>query len=156
MEYTVLSGRVVIPCPEGFHVLDEAEKKAMNMTREGEWTGISDPGRHIVLTAGCRRAGLAAAILSVKDIAAKAEKDIAKMMKPFGFACGAMEERMIGGKKACGFSYMYTAQDIPMYGDYWTVKDGKEIFDFHAYSRQSLQEESKACIGGILDAVKWK
>ena len=107
--------------PDGFHVLTDEERSGMHTPWKGPWTGIRDPERHILVTAGVRQAGwLASLLLSARDLAGRTEKQISRAMAPYGYRAGDRVERMIAGERAFGFRYAYDAdgdQISGVYGD---------------------------------------
>ena len=143
MMEVVLNEEFILTCPDSFHIMDEAEKKALNVADEGQWIGLSDPDRHIIVTAGWKKGPvLALKILSSKDLAGNMEKQISKAMSGLGYRKEGTAERAPGGMKISGFCYEYEVQGTPMYAESSAMKTGKMIYNFHFYSRAALKEEN--------------
>ena len=144
-----------LPCPDGFHIMDEEETSRLNILEGGSFIGLSDPGRHMIVTIGWKKTnGLLSLILKTKDIAERMEKTIGRAMKNSGFQREGHLERIIAGSKAEGFSYYYTAQDTDMLGQSFVVKDDKTVVYFHFYARTALRKESLKVWNMLLDSVK--
>ena len=72
------------------------------------------------------------------------------------YKAGGLLRRDVGGRTLDGFSYTYTANDIPMYGETLTVRIGRIIYYFHVYARQALKEESIPIWEDFLAAARWE
>ena len=73
--------------PDGFHVMDEAEWSKMQLLASGECTGLADPQRHIIVTAGYKQTNsFSAALLSGRDLVKNTEKQIRKSMTSLGYS----------------------------------------------------------------------
>lgn len=149
-----LNNELTMSCPEGFHILGDAEKRNMQMLKEGEWTGISDPERHILVSCGWEKPGFASVILKARDIADVSEKRARKALTPMDYRLECRNERMIAGEEACSFRYVYTVQDIPMCGETYALRLGKLIYYFNFYCRQALRDDSLPVWQDLLDSVK--
>jgi hypothetical protein len=142
-------------CPDGFHELTDGERSRLVMPWSGPWVGISDPERHVLVTAGSRKAGLfAGLLLSARDLARNMEKRIRGAMTPFGFRAGGAAERVIAGERAFGFRYAYEAQGIAMCAESCVFKRRGKIFFLHLYARDERREESFAVWEKILSSVR--
>ena len=51
--------------------------------------------------------------------------------------------------------YTYTAEDVGMTGESFSLKKGKTFYYLHAYYRTELAEESAAVIGEMLGSSEW-
>ena len=142
--------------PEGFHQMDEAEWSRFKLLADGEGAGLSDPERHMIVTAGYRQAGgFSAALLSAKDLAKNMEKQICKSMAALGCRSEGLKTRAVGGREAHGLRYTYTAHGIAMTGESWVVKEKKEIWYLHCYLRTELREASLPVWEEILDGAEF-
>ncbi len=154
MNELLLGGELALNVSEGFRIMDDAERSGLSPLAGGEWTGLSDPDRHMIVTLGWKRTGgFAAALLSERDLAKGMEKKIRKPMRPFGYRLESFSERTIAGARAGGLRYSYEVQDTAMTGESWALKRGKTFFYFHAYMRSSLLEESLPVWNALLDSA---
>lgn len=155
MEDLLLNNSLKLPCPQGFHVMDEEERSGMNITGSGPVICLSDPERHMIVSIGWQTVGgLTALLLKSGDIARNSEKAIRRSMESYGYQGEGFLQRSIAGNRADGFAYTYEAQGVPMYGESCAVKIGKDFYYFHLYARQALREESLQVWEEILDSVR--
>ena len=155
-EYVTLHGELKLPCPEGFHVMDEAERARLHFLEKGEGVCLSDPERHMLVSAAWTRfTGLSALLLRGGDVARKNEADVRKALQGLGYRSGGFLQRSVGGTLADGFCYAYTAQDIPMYGESFALKSVKTLYYFHLYAREALKEESLPVWEALLSGAEW-
>ena len=132
-----------LPVPDGFHVMDDAELSDLKLLADGDGVGLSDPERHMIVTAGTKQInGFSAALLNARDLAKNMEKQIRKPMASLGYRCEGFRQQTVGGRTAEGFRYSYTAQGVGMTGESYVVKDGKSLYYLHAYMRTELLEAS--------------
>ena len=144
MQSVVLNEEYVMTYPEGFHVMDEEERGKLNLlVEDGEWIGLFDPERAILVSLGWKKApGLALKLLSNKDLAKDMEKRIRKPMQSLGYVKEGFAEKNIAGEKAWGFSYTYKTQGPDMYAQSYVFKHEKTIYYFHFYSQDILKYEN--------------
>ena len=136
---------LVFPFPDGFHVMNPEERQNLRMFGEDAADCLADPERHMVICIGYKQPpGWALLMLSAKDLAKKAEAQLRKPMEQYGYRLTGFSERNLGGGKAHGFSFEYTAQGIEMYADSFVLKKGKTVYYFHCYARKAQQAESAA------------
>ena len=57
MNLISINDRYTLPVPDGFHVLEEADKQKLNVMGGGDWMGLSDPVRHLLMTLGWKKIG---------------------------------------------------------------------------------------------------
>lgn len=146
--------RLYMDCPEGFHELTEEERKGMNFTPGGKVLCISDPVRHIVITAAWTQlSGLSAWLLGRREIAWNMARQIEKNMKPFSYKWLDDVKRTIDGQVARGIDYEYVAKDINMTAESLVVMVGENLYYFHMYARMVRREESLEIFKEILDTV---
>ena len=150
-----LNQQLTISCPEGFRVMDEAERSKLNVLGQGPGACITDPERHVVMSFGWKAAGLAALLLSAKDAAKQAEADIRKAMSSYGYHLDGFLSRAVGGEKAEGFAFDYEAQGIRMYGESFAVKRGKVFYYLHLYTREALKDENVTLWTELLSSAAW-
>ena len=152
---TITVNELVIPCPEGFHVLDEKERSRLNFTEGGAGECMSDPQRHIFVSAGWKKIGLfSSLLLKDQDIINSMKASIGKSMSQFGFQEGGSIKRTVGGREAEGFCYTYTTQGVAMYGETLVMKAGKTLYNFHFYAREQLKAESIPVWENLLKGVR--
>lgn len=151
-----LNDELEMSCPDGFHIMDENERKGLRMARGGECVLFSDPERHMIVSVGWRKSGLFAGFLpDTGGIAVKAEKSMIGSMKRFGCTKESDSERQLDGETAKGFRYRYTAQDIEMCGETYALKRRKTVYYFHLYTRAALKDENQAVWSEMLNSVHW-
>lgn len=149
-----IDGELRLRYPDGFHELTDDERSRLNTPWPGQWVGISDPERHIIVTAGSKKAGLLAGLLlNARDLAGNAEKRIRAAMTPYGYRAGDPTERKIAGERAVGFRYAYEAQGIAMCAESCVFKRRGRIYDLHVYAREETRAESFAVWETILSSV---
>ena len=143
----ILNDELQLQYPDGFHILSDEERSKLNILEDGEWVGLSEPDLHILVTLACKKVnGLASMMLSEQDLVRKMEKQVSKSMRPFGFRKRGDKRCLIGGRKACGFGYEYTSQDIDMYAESYLIK--KRIrFTTSTFIQEKLWRRI-ACLSG--------
>ena len=147
---------LTISCPEGFHVLDEAERGKLNFIQDGPGGGISDPERHILISVGWKPfGGLSAMLLGIKDVAKSMEGRVRKPMQNYGYRLDGFVSGNVGNEKAEGFRYEYEADRIRMYAESYVVKYKKVLYFLHFYARRELKDESLEIWNEILLSAKW-
>lgn len=157
MKTKVLNDELCFSYHDEFREMDEAEITKLAAGGQPPQFAVTDPDRHMIITIGYRKIpGFSAMMLNEKDIAKKAEPQIAGPMKPFGYQLEGFVSEAIGNKNAEGFRYTYTAQEIAMYGETLAAKAGKNLYYIHCYFRAALKEESLKVLGEILAASSWK
>ncbi len=150
-----IGNELLLTVPDGFHELTEEERSKMNMPWAGQWVGISDPKRHIVVTAGSKKAGLLAGLLlNARDLAGNMEKQIRGAMNSFGYRGEGPTACRIAGEKACGFRYAYEAQGTAMCAESCVFKRRGTVCFLHLYAREELRAESFAVWEEILSSVR--
>ncbi|MBQ1421983.1 MAG: hypothetical protein IIY97_04335 [Firmicutes bacterium] len=141
--------------PEGFHVMDALERSKLNMLGNDAGEMVFDPDRHMTISIGWRRIGLAARLNSVGDILKQTEAGISKGMQPYGYKFLNKAPLKIDEEPADSFCYEYTAQDIEMYGATIVVKHGKVLYNIHLYSRKELLDSNMETWKEIVDNARW-
>ena len=151
----MINNTLKLPCPEGFHIMDEEEKKEMNIMGSGPVVCMSDPERHLIVTIGWQQVGgFTSMLLKPKDIVKNSEKVIGRSMASYGYQREGFLTRSIAGNPAEGFAYTYEAKGVPMLGQSWAIKIGKAFYYFHLYARQELRERSLPVLDEVLDSVR--
>ncbi len=154
MEKIELDGRIGLTLPDGFHVMQEDEKRKLRLVAEGEYAAFADPARHITATVGWRDIGLVSALLVSSSVAAQsAQKQIAAAMREYRYELSGFLQRDIRGRKAGGFRYTYEAGGSGMSGETFALKYGKRMYYFNVYYRTVLASESRKTWEEILDSV---
>lgn len=151
----VLDDSLYMTFPESFHELDQDERNNIKILFDGEWRGMTDPDRHILITAGWKKInGLSAMLLSSSEIAKNSEKQIRKPMQRYGYAFQTYKTRKIDGAEASGFAYTYNSEGTDMYGETYIAKFGRTLYYFHMYSRETYRDESSSLMSDILGSVR--
>lgn len=139
MEITV-NNECRIEIPQGFRVLAEEERNKMSFAKDGEGVCLHDEQRHVLISIGYKKAGLASLLVKPKDVVKTFEKNIAKAMKPFGYKLEDFKERQVGDKCFEGFRYSYSTQGIDMAGESLIGKNNKTFYYMHVYVRANMPD----------------
>ena len=145
-----------ISYPDSFHEMSADEMSGMRFYKDRPGAAITDPEKHIIVTAGWKKSGFAALLLSEKDAAKKAEQSISAPMKAYGYQLEGFSGRALGGEKACGYRYHYKAKDTEMTGETFAVKHNKAFYYLNFYTRTALLEENLAVWSEMLDSIRWE
>lgn len=152
-----LNGHLTLSWPDGFHVMDEAERKKLTFYGDGPSEAISDPDRHIIVCIGWKPlGGFTGMLLGTRDVARDMEKKLSRPMQAYGWRSGGALTKAVGGEKAEGFCCEYEAQGIGMYGESYTIKRGKTLYYLHFYARKALKSDSLEVWDAILASMKWR
>ena len=155
MEAKVLNQEWKLTVPDGFREMDEAEREGVTyLGGAPQWT-ITDPERHIVVSAAWKKSGLAALMLSSKEVAKRMEAGVRGPMAAYGYALAGFLSEDAGGVPAEGYRYTYTTEDVGMTGESFSLKKGKTFYYLHAYYRTELAEESASVIREMLSSSEW-
>ena len=156
MEFLKANDQITLYYPEGFHVMDEAERSGMHFLEAGSLEALSDPERHMLVTVGWKKSGgFASFMLNSKDLAKNMELKVSKAMDPAGYALKDFKERTVGGMTMEGFGYEYSVEGIDMYGESFALKVGKMLYYFHLYARKELLDKSLPVWEEILNSAEW-
>ena len=152
-----LNDSLTLSWPDGFHVMNEEERKKLTFYGDGPSEVISDPERHIIVSVGWKPlGGFAGMLLGTRDIAKTMEKKLSRPMQAYGWRSGGALTKAVDGEKAEGFCYEYETQGIGMYGESYAVKREKTLYYLHFYARKALQSESLKVWDAILASAKWR
>ena len=151
----LLNNELEITLPEGFRDMTPEEMAGLNVYKEAPGVSVKDPDRHIVISAAWKKSGLAALMLSAKEVAKKMESTLRGAMKPYGYVLDSFITENIGKETAEGFRYRYTAQNIRMVGETLSVKKGRTFYYIHCYLREELREESLQTLEEIFQSARW-
>ena len=153
----VLNEKLTLAYPDGFRVLNEEELKQLTFLEKGPGYVIRDDDKHILISVAWKVEGLLESMfLSAHDLAKKNEENVQKAMKGFGYRAPDFPVRNIAGEDTEGFCYEYTAQDIDMYGESYTIKKDKVLYYLHFYTRSALKEENLKIWEEMLSSAQWK
>ena len=130
MNLISINDRYTLPVPDGFHVVEETDKQKLNVMGGGDWMGLSDPGRHLLMTLGWKKVG----------------KLPSKLLKGY-------QSRRIAGLSAEGFRCKYMAQGIHTGAESLVAKDGNVLYYFHFYYREEQEAQALAVWEKILASV---
>ena len=141
--------------PDGFHELDKDEREKTKILFDGEWKGITDPDRHMLVTAGWKKiGGLVSLLLPGSEITKNAEKLISKSMQPYGYSLQGFAGKKIAGVEAQGFAYTYNSEGTDMYGETYVTKVVMLLYYFHMYSSAIDKEKNVSAWNGILESIE--
>jgi hypothetical protein len=138
--------------PEGFSLLSEEEIALLNINETGDENFVlRDENRHTIASLAYRRVNaLFLAVLTLKEIVEKNEKETADLMRSFAYHREAFLER----GEAMGFAYSYEVQGRRMYGMSFNRKGKKGIYHLHFYMREEEKEERSRLVEEILSSVE--
>lgn len=153
--YVTLNNTLQVFYPDGFHVMDEAERSKLK-SLGGPVECLSDPERHILISTGWKSVGrLVGMLFGAKDAAKSAEAQVRKAMKGNGYRSNGFFTKEVGGEEARGYCYEYEAEGMVMYGETCVVKRGKELYFLHFYTRTAVKEENLEMWNEMLAAAAW-
>ena len=153
---TVLNQSLKLSLPEGFRQMDDAELKQLSHPAGAPQWAAKDPDRHMIISIAWKKNGFAALLLNAQEVAKKMESKMSSLMASYGYARQRFLEADLGGEKASGFLYTYTAQGTPMAAETLSVKKGKTFYYIHCYMRDALLTESLNALDEILASAKWE
>ena len=151
----VLNSEWKVTVPEGFRVMDDAERGALNTIGAAPQWGARDPDRHMVISAAWKKSGFASLLLSSQEVAKKMEAAVRGPMQAYGYRLEGFLSEDAGGVKADGYRYTYTADDIGMTGESYSIKKGKNFYYLHTYYRTELAAESAAAVKELIGSSEW-
>ena len=153
----MVNEEMMIPLPEGFHVNDDEEKRALAKGQKAPAWVMSDPDRHIVFSVSWKGdSKLASVLVSAKDMAKMMRKKFGQAAADAGYTFGELRKFNVGGAKACGYPFSYVVDDVAMCGDSAVVKKGKNFYFFHTYYREALKEEDEAILEEIYNGIDFQ
>ena len=153
----IINEQLSVSLPEGFGQLSEEERSQLHFIEDGEGKIFSDPERHMIVSIGWKKVnGLAALILSSKDLIRNTEASINKAMEAYSYKLEGFLSRNVGSHKTEGFSYVYETQGVKMYAETLTLKYKKTFFYLYLYTRKELKNNSQAVWLDILESCQWK
>lgn len=142
---------------EDFSVMDASERARLRFAEAGEGVCLTAPERHILISVAWKLTDpLLPRLLGSRELAAWGGKKPENPMPFPDYKAGGLLRRDVGGRRADGVSYTYTANDIPMYGETLTVRIGRILYYFHLYARQALKEDSLPIWEELLAAARWE
>ena len=142
MNKVLLNQELTITIPDGFRQMTEEELRSQNLYKEPPKWCITDPARHIVVSAAWKKSTFASLMISSEEVAKKMENEIRTAMTPYGYQLEGFISEEAGGHTLDGFRYSYTAQGIEMTGETFSVKKDRTFYYIHCYMRTALREES--------------
>lgn len=154
MNLISINDRYTLPVPDGFHVVEETDKQKLNVMGGGDWMGLSDPGRHLLMTLGWKKVGkLPSKLLKTQGLASAMEKKIRGGLRSMHYMLEGYQSRRIAGLSAEGFRCKYMAQGIPTDAESLVAKDGNVLYYFHFYYREEQEAQALAVWEKILASV---
>ena len=153
----LLNNAFELEYPDGFHVMDEEEKKQLSFAKEAEGECLKDDERHVMISIAWQKlGGFTDLMLNSRDFAKNVKGSIKKLLKASGFAEKGNLSRKIAGLKSDGFAYTYNTPSRAMYGETHTFKNDKYVYYFYYYAREDEKEINAPVWEQILDSVKLK
>ena len=154
MDPLTINGRFTMTCPEGWRVMTEKEKQKLNQTTDGDsLTLIHEEGQMIASIGWKEVNAFAGFLLNIIRPVTSTEASVNQSMAGYGYRKRDALTREIGGVKAEGFRYTYTA-GTPMVGESYVIRQGRSLTFFHVYLRDALREVSLERWNELLDAVQ--
>ena len=154
MEQLTINKRFALTCPEGFRPVTSGEKDRFHMPEDDDSLGlIWEEGRTMASVGWKEVNALAGLLLHIISPVASMEASVAQGMTGYGFRKETRLSREIGGQKAEGFRYTYTAGDNPMVGESYVIRSGRTLTFFHVYLPEELREGLDQW-NALLDAVR--
>lgn len=155
MNILSINDRYTLPVPDGFQVLEETDKEKLNVMGDGNWMGLSDPDRHLLVTVGWKKIGtLPSKLVNTPGLAKAMEKKIRGGLRGMHYMLEGFRTHSIAGLPAEGFRCKYVAQGIPTGAESYVAKDGNVLYYYHFYYRDELEEASLAVWEEILAAIQ--
>lgn len=155
MNLISINDRYTLPVPDGFHVLEAEEKQKLSVMGGGDWMGLSDPGRHLLMTLGWKKVGvLPSKLLNSRSLAKAMEKKIRGGLRTMHYMLEGFRSHPIAGLSADGFRCKYVAQGIPTGAESYVAKDENVLYYFHFYYRAEQEEASLARWEEILASIQ--
>lgn len=156
MQEILLNEELRLTYPEQFHVMDEEERRQLNFYADGPGACLSDPERHLMVSIGWKKInGLAAMLISEKDIARNMEMQVRTPMQQREYKMQGFVSTEAGGKKAEGFNYAYSVDGKGMAAQSLVAKNKKTIYYLHFYARTETFEEGRPVWEEILRTARW-
>ena len=155
MEEIIVSNRYAVPCPPGFRKLTKKELKELSMMGEGDSECLKNEEQHIMVSIGWKQINaFSGFLLKLFRPVRSVEASINRAMAPYGYRKETDLTRKIGGSRAEGFRFIYTAGGVPMIGESYVIREGKNLVFFHGYMQAGLRDESLPVWNSLLDSVR--
>lgn len=152
-----LEEKLILEYPDGFHELDEDERKSLTFLEEGPCLCLSDPAKHILISIGWKHLnGFVSMMLNTSEIAGDMAKKIEAGMQSFDYRRLGSVSRTIAGHKAEGIDYEYKAEGTDMFGESLALKLEKDLYYFNLYTRQEFTADSMKGFEDILGTAAFK
>ena len=155
MENVALNNNLTVTVPDGFHIMDAAEKKKLRFLGNAPTLCISDPVRHIIVSLSWKKNFLASVMLNPGEIVKQMESKLQQPMSEYGYKLREFFQEDLGGLPAAGFLYSYTAQDVGMTGESLCAKKGTAFYYIHCYLRQESEAESLSALKDFFKSFRW-
>jgi len=152
-----LNNEMKFPLPEGFRVMDDAERNAISKGQKAPaWVMVNDE-KHFMFSVSWKEIPkMASLILNTKDMAKNMRKRYGEAAEGAGYTFGDMRKIKIGNETAYGYPYSYVAEGIPMCGDSIVIKKGKTCYFFHTYYREAMKEENEPLLEDIYSSIRFE
>lgn len=155
MEQLTIGKGFTLTCPEGFRPVTKKERDRFHMPESEDSLGlIWEEGRTVASVGWKEVNALAGVLLHIISPVASVEASVSRDMAGYGYRKETGLDREIGGQRAQGFRYTYTAGDNPMVGETYVIRLGRSLTFFHVYLPAELREQGLARWNQLLDGVK--
>lgn len=150
----LINNELNVPCPAGFHVMDDEERSKLKFIKEGEGVCLSNPEGHMIFVVGVKKTNaFVKVLLKPEDFAANMRKSIIKGNSPFGIEAEDLKSLIIAGAEARGFRYTYKVQNTGMTGKSYAVFRKNAVYYVHLYIRTALETESTGACDAFLSGL---
>ncbi len=156
MEALKIGGRFKLVCPDGFRLTTAEEQDRLHrMSDEGETLCLVNEEGHMIVSIGWKEVNaFAGLVLRLIRPVSSVEANVNRAMAPYGYRKETDLSREIGGRPGQGFRYTYVADDTPMVGETYVIREDRTLTFFHVYYRAAMRDGSLAQWNGLLDAVQ--
>ena len=154
METILINNELIVPCPEGFHVMNEEERSGLPFGDSGPCESLSAPDRHIIMTIGWKRlTGLFSGRQTEERLAVKAESVYGKLMRKYDYHMEGFLTREACGRTIPGYDFSYQASGTEMYGETLVLKIEKTVYYVNFYTRLEWKEENLRLLDEMMNGT---
>ncbi len=141
-----------ISCPDTFSVMDEEERYRVLRDRAYKNFGVWDHEAHIIMTASWRPMGKIGLFFADPKSMAKRTRSYSGRLVP-GFSGYEIKKLSIAGRKAYGFSYTYTVENMSHRGWTFLRKTDKAMYTVN-FAARGDDRQAEGTIRSIMESMK--
>ena len=149
MKNISVNSQINITYPDSFNLMDSEELKKSFITSTNDRWAIHDKENHAIISIAWQRAGLAGSLADIRAVAKNNEKRVEQIYSDKNYKLAGFSERKIGGKKAAGYKYSYTIENVDQYTSVYLLKHGGYIYAIAYTGRIDEFEEFEKILDGI-------